>query len=460
MATNTYVELRRETVAVATSTVTFDLTGISGYTDLEIVCNYASSNALSFLVMQLNGDTGANYALTSASGSGSTLTSSQGASLSPNWIGYQVGCGTALGGTISTIKLLSYANSHSAKNYFAINGNSGVSGYTGVEHIVGLWNNTAPITSITLRNNTGGTFYNFAVGSTFSLYGIKAEPQISTAKATGGTVYFAADGYTYHKFTSSGTFTPSQALTADLLVVGAGGGGAELGGGGGAGGLLLQSGRSLSSGVGYTVTVNGGGAGGVGYGVTPGVGGTSVFDTVTANGGGYGGSAGAAGGGGGSGGGGGTNTGGAANQGNSGGATGYGNAGGSWFTGSAGRGGGGGAGGVGGGGFSKNFGHDGGVGLTNSLINAMGGATLAGQQVGADFYFAGGGGGSGDSSGASTSSSGGYGGGGAGRGNSPSTGGAGTANTGGGGGGGGHSSGTTYSGGNGGSGIVIVRYLG
>jgi hypothetical protein len=296
MATNTYVELRRETVAVATSTVTFDLTGISGYTDLEIVCNYASSNALSFLVMQLNGDTGGNYALTSASSNGSTLQSTQGANLSPNWIGYQVGCGTALGGTISTIKLLSYANSHAAKNYFAVNGNSGVSGYTGIEHIVGLWNNTAPITSITLRNNTGATFYNFAVGTTFSLYGVTAQPS-AVLKATGGTIACHADGYISHSFTSSGTFTPTTSISnAEYLVIAGGGaGGVNQGGGGGAGGYRssvvgessgggasAESRVNFASGTVYTVTVGAGGTGG--FNNTPQAGADGIASSITGSG--------------------------------------------------------------------------------------------------------------------------------------------------------------------------------
>lgn len=311
MPTNTYVELRKETVAVATSTVTFDLTGISGYTDLEIVCNYASSNALSFLVMQVNGDTAGNYALTSVVGNGSSSANSQGTNLSPNWIGYQVGCQTALGKTMSTIKLLSYANSHAPKTYFAKNGNIGTPTYTGVEDIVGLWNNTAPITSITLRNNTGGTFYNFAVGSTFSIYGIKAVGGDTAVKATGGIVTEDST-YFYHTFKGSSTFTPLQSLTVDYLIVAGGGGGGDGdggrgGGGGGAGGLRSsvsptgggvspESTFSLTSATPYSVIVGAGGANNTN-------GNNSIFNNTTATAGGRGGTAGGAGAAGGSGGG-------------------------------------------------------------------------------------------------------------------------------------------------------------
>jgi hypothetical protein len=449
MATNTYVALNKQTVAVAASNITFSAIPAT-YTDLVLVLQGAMVANARVDIYVGNGtvDTGANYSNTSlfANGVATTTTSLRNATTS-SMQGMFDSMGTGTNQVNSITHFQNYANTSVRKTVMGrFNSNS-----NGAGMFSGLWRSTSAIDIITLTGTS-----NFAVGTTASLYGVKAQPAITAAKATGGTIYFGADGYTYHKFTSSGTLTPSQALTADLLVVGAGGGGGNLGGGGGAGGLLLQSGRSLSSGVGYTVTINGGGAGATGYGNQGGAGGNAVFDTSTAIGGGGGG--GGTGGNGGSGGGSGSSGAGSSTQGNSGGATGYGNAGGTYTSG-AGRAGGGGAGGVGGGGFERNFGHDGGIGLTNSLINAMGGGAVAGQQVGADFYFAGGGGGSGASTGATTSSLGGYGGGGAGIGAVASQGVAGTANTGGGGGGGGHFSGVTYNGGAGGSGIVIVRYL-
>ena len=469
MPTNTYVELRKETVAVATSTVTFDLTGISGYTDLEIVCNYASSNALSFLVMQLNGDTAGNYALTSIVGNGSSSGNSQGTNLSPNWIGYQVGCQNVLGKTMSTIKLLSYANSHAPKTYFAKNGNIGTPTYTGVEDIVGVWNNTAPITSITLRNNTGGTFYNFAVGSTFSIYGIKAVGGDTAVKALGGTVTEDSTYY-YHTFKGSSTFTPLQSLTADILVVAGGGGAMGAGGGGGGGGLLGFASQSLTAQA-YPVIVGAGGAPGSPGTGTASNGNNSKFGSLTtALGGAYGGgftgaayiSAGSSGG---SGGGApynpvGSATNGTAGQGGNG-STGYqGTGGGDPRSG----GGGGGAGGNASNG-SANLGGNGGIGATNgstvggsagpySFINAMGAASGTGQLSSSNYYYAGGGGGSGKN----TGGSGGLGGGGNGGTDEPATyPTAGTAYTGGGAGSGPNAT-SSYGGARGGSGIVIVRY--
>jgi hypothetical protein len=80
--------------------------------------------------------------------------------------------------------------------------------------------------------------------------------------ATGGTVTSDAT-YWYHTFTSSGTFTPTKALTADYLVVaGGGGGGGRRGAGGGAGGLLNFASQSVSTA--QTITIGAGGTGGTG----------------------------------------------------------------------------------------------------------------------------------------------------------------------------------------------------
>jgi hypothetical protein len=82
--------------------------------------------------------------------------------------------------------------------------------------------------------------------------------------ATGGDTIDFSGYYFIHTFTSSGTFTPSQAFYADYLVVaGGGGGGGDSSGGGGAGGLRYSGASSLTA-TAYTVTVGGGGSVNVG----------------------------------------------------------------------------------------------------------------------------------------------------------------------------------------------------
>lgn len=318
----------------------------------------------------------------------------------------------------------------------------------------GLWANTSAVTSVKIFD---ANILNLAQHSRATLYGINKTA--ATAKATGGSIY--QDGeYWYHVFTSSGTFTPSQNLTCDYLVVAGGGGGAGwYGGGGGAGGLRstlrvtggggsLESPLSLTSGTGYTVTVGGGGP-------SQTVGWDSTFHTVTSNGGGRGGSyqSNLPGGPGGSGGGGGAGNGSGvwlpggspvANQGF---------AGGTGHPSNAGAPGGGGAGGAAANaGATNGYGTDGGIGV---FIPEFSRATQTGTHGG---YYAGGGGG-GSTVGGNRGTYAGFGGRGGGGNGSVVQNSAdalsGTTNTGGGGGGNGYN---VANGAAGGSGVVIIRY--
>ena len=296
--------------------------------------------------------------------------------------------------------------------------------------------------------------------------------------ATGGTITTVCTNFKVHTFTGPGTFTVTNAgnssgsNTVDYLVVSGGGGAAgsqptyTAGGGGGAGGYRESSGAASGcyarsplgacvsalpvTAQGYPITVDGGGAGGTGYGTRGSNGGNTTFSTITSTGGGGGGIypclSGNPGGSGGGGGGFNTIPGGNGNtppvsppQGNNGG-----NGRGPQSNCSAG----------GGGGGATTAG-------ANSPSGATGGAggTGATSSINATPTVRAGGGGGG---GGSTGGAGGSGGGGAGKTFNPSDPGtAGTANTGGGGGGvggDGSSPSNLRTGGAGGSGIVIIRY--
>jgi hypothetical protein len=305
-----------------------------------------------------------------------------------------------------------------------------------------LWSDTAPITSITIVPSAA---VNFVAGSTFSLYGINRQQAIGKPKAIGGEITFA-NGYWYHKFTGSGTFTTTEEIdTAQCLVVaGGGGGGGHLGAGGGAGGFLTFN-SSFNINSSFLVLVGAGGLGAINttFAGTSGI--NSTFHTTDSIGGGRGGGGGGTPLTGGSGGGGrGANLSGdqqsgvvgTSGQGNSGGAGSVGNE-------SSESGGGGGAGSAGG----------------NATTSAAGNGG-AGSLWSDSNYYAGGGGGGVDGRNGGTPGTGGIGGGGNGikstNGNATS----GTINTGGGGGGGsGGAGGVQSAGGAGGSGVVIVRYL-
>lgn len=428
MATNTYVALATQTLGSAVSSVTFSSIP-QGYTDLVVVFN-GSTTSGNLVKVQFNGDTtDSNYSSTLMWGNGSSAASSR---YSVGWTFVIPDAGNAMQNVL--VNVMNYSNSTTYKTYLARANQPGAS----VTAAVGMWRNSAAITSLTLAVSGN----QFTTGSTFTIYGIAAAAPL-TAKATGGTIYYGADGYVYHKFTSSGTFTPSSALSADVLVVGGGGGGGtSVGGGGGGGGLLGFTSQALTT-TGYTVTV---GAGGASVGSnTPGNDGTSSqFGALTAalgggGGGSYGGSR--AGNPGGSGGGGcGWTT--ASNSLGGAGTSGQGYAGGNGGGpyGAGGSGGGGGAGGVGPSWTSGTVGAEGGRGSADYSSWAQ--ITGSGVAYNGSYYFAAGGPGVYGTGG--TQASGGYG--------AVAFGGAVTANTG--------QGGCGDYGYAGSAGIVIVRYPG
>lgn len=452
MPTNTYVALDTKTLGTAVPTVTF--TSIpQGYTDLVLVAQPAISSGNDNMRIRVgNGsvDTGSNYSWTALTGNGTRALSDRASNQTSILSDYDAYMQTTLGNNTKIIHFQNYSNTTTFKTILSRSSNAPV----GTDALVNTWRSTAAINTITLFLNGGAA--NFVVGSTFTLYGIAATPG---AKATGG--YITSDSqYIYHTFLSNGTFTPTQALTADILVVAGGGGGAgarvsvHYAGGGGAGGVLGFASQALTA-TPYSVTVGGGGAGGTGsfsvaYNGTQG--GNSQFASLTASvGGGYGATAANNGGAGGSGGGGGsynaTTSGGAATSG-------QGFAGGGSTTNYY-SGGGGGAGAVGANGTGTTGSGYGGAG-TNTVTNLGSLSTfLSPTGIGVNGYIAGGGQGSATSvlvsalggggiAGADSGGSGGI----------PAV--AGVAYTGSGGGAG--SPNGTQNGAAGGSGIVIIRY--
>jgi len=277
MATNTYVALDKVTISgTSTNTVTFSSISQS-YTDLILVIEGTSTGANIDFPIRFNGDTGANYSRTYLYGNGSSVSSGRASNdTSMGLPNLDTGRG------VSISHIFNYANTTTFKT--GLGRTSGAPSY-GVSAIAGLWRNTAAITSLTVFA-AGANFY--GNGTTLSLYGIAS--QEAAAKATGGIITSDATYY-YHTFLSSGTFTPKQSITADILTVGGGGGGgtswnntSARGGGGST--PVLNSGISLTA-TGYTATV---GAGGNGSGDVPTsnatAGGSSTFNsTYTSSGG-------------------------------------------------------------------------------------------------------------------------------------------------------------------------------
>jgi len=162
---STYDKIATQTLSSATATVTFS--SISGtYTDLVLVIQTSVASGTVQNQIQFNGDTGNNYSATILTGNGSAVISTRNSSVSQILLGFDDYNTTAIG-QMTIVNIQNYSNSSTYKTTIQRGSNAN----TGVSASVGLWRNTATITSVLVKNSGG---VNYAVGSTFTLYGIKA----------------------------------------------------------------------------------------------------------------------------------------------------------------------------------------------------------------------------------------------------------------------------------------------
>jgi hypothetical protein len=158
--TVTYEKIATTILGSAQATVTFSsITGT--YTDLVLISNAKATAGENGFAGTLNGDGGSSYSTTYLYGTGSTASSVRASGSSMNIARTD---STAFWAGITSF--MNYSNTTTYKTVLT-RGNSG----SIVTVNVGLWRSTAAITSITLGCATG----DFVTGSTFTLYGIKAE---------------------------------------------------------------------------------------------------------------------------------------------------------------------------------------------------------------------------------------------------------------------------------------------
>ena len=167
--TVTYEKIATTTLTSTQSTVTFS--SISGsYTDLVLVMNPIANTASgSYPYLRFNGDSGTNYSRTMIAGTGTAAESDRSSNSSEGYFiyGNQVQTNSAFNGIIN---INNYSNTTTNKTFLA---RTNVASGTGprVEALVGLWRSTSAINQIVLYCGSNS----FVSGSTFTLYGIKAE---------------------------------------------------------------------------------------------------------------------------------------------------------------------------------------------------------------------------------------------------------------------------------------------
>lgn len=163
----TYEPIATQTVS-GSAVSTFQFTSIpSTYTDLIIVMQPALSVSNNAIYLDFNNDTATNYSWTALTGNGSSATSArasnQGLGSVANDSLYPI---STLGSTTIIINCQNYLNTTTNKTYIVRGGQAG----TSTQALVGTWRNTAAINAIKFYASAS----NFSIGSTFTLYGIKA----------------------------------------------------------------------------------------------------------------------------------------------------------------------------------------------------------------------------------------------------------------------------------------------
>lgn len=159
----TYETIATQTLSSAASTVTFSSIA-STYKDLILISNITTATSAYSRIRVGNGsvDTNSNYSWTYLFGSGSG--SASGRSANETFLQFIYTNSTAPAAHIT--QFMNYSNTSTQKIILSRTANT----INGVEADVGLWRSTSAINTISLIQSSG----DFAIGSTFTLYGIKA----------------------------------------------------------------------------------------------------------------------------------------------------------------------------------------------------------------------------------------------------------------------------------------------
>jgi hypothetical protein len=160
----TYEPIATTTLGSAASSITFSSIA-SSWTDIKVIIVATAASNANF-AFRFNSDSGSNYSRTRLAADGSSVTSSQ----NTNQTELQLTSSFSIGTTpvMRTLDIFSYAGSTNKTVLFEeIND---LNGAGGLNKQVGLWRNTAAITSISFFAQSAT---NFAAGTTATLYGIK-----------------------------------------------------------------------------------------------------------------------------------------------------------------------------------------------------------------------------------------------------------------------------------------------
>ena len=167
--TATYENIATTTLTSGANSINFNSIS-SAYTDLRLVfVGISQPTNTRFPAVQFNSDTGANYSDTGLQGNGTAASSNQNTGFT--YIPIVTDGMNDTTPIFFTIDIFSYAGS--TNKTCLITSSEDKNGSGRVIRRVGLWRNTAAITSINLIGASGTGI--FGVGCSATLFGIKAE---------------------------------------------------------------------------------------------------------------------------------------------------------------------------------------------------------------------------------------------------------------------------------------------
>ena len=165
MAVSAYEVISTQTLGSAVTTVTFSSIPQT-YTDLVLVCSTKPSSSAYLGYIKLNNDATSLYSETLLYGTGSVAGSARESNRTSGYVSNWTTANSTSLFTVFQIHFMNYANTSIYKTYIARSSDAG----TEVNASVNLYRSTSAITQIAFSVNTG----NLDIGSTFTLYGIKA----------------------------------------------------------------------------------------------------------------------------------------------------------------------------------------------------------------------------------------------------------------------------------------------
>lgn len=160
----TYEPIATTTLSSAATSITLSSIS-SSYTDLKLIFTWLGNGGESYSPdITFNGDSNSNYSYTIIYGNGTSVGSTRESNFTRIEAPNSRSTTTIPG--FYEVDIFSYRASVNKTVFISANSDRNASGF--VEKVVGLWRNTAAITSITLTSAVS----DFASGTTATLYGI------------------------------------------------------------------------------------------------------------------------------------------------------------------------------------------------------------------------------------------------------------------------------------------------